>query len=92
MKETWGAEGEFENDDESLESYEPEYHPEADDPGVFWCPKCGAEMYADSTRCPKCGEYVRPGARPRSSTPWWIWVGLILIALVLLGGLLAGFH
>jgi hypothetical protein len=69
---------------------EPEYHPEADDPGVFWCPKCGSEMYGDSTRCPKCGDYVKPVTRPSaSSMPRWMWAALILAGLGLLAGLLA---
>jgi hypothetical protein len=69
---------------------EPEYHPEADDAGVFWCPKCGSEMYGDSTRCPKCGDYVTPGARPSgSSMPRWMWAALILAGLGLLAGLIA---
>ena len=81
----------FDEDDESFENYEPEYHPEADDPGVFWCPKCGAEMYGDSSRCPKCGDYVKPGAKPSTPTPWWVWAGIIIIGVALLGGLLAAF-
>jgi hypothetical protein len=65
------------NDDD----FESEYHPEQDDPGILWCPNCGGEMHGDSTRCPKCGDYVTPGARPSGSMPWWIWLGLILIGV-----------
>ncbi len=91
MKGTLDSEGDFEDDEESFESTEPEYHPEADDPGIFWCPKCGVEMYGDATRCPKCGDFVTPGVRPSTRTPWWIWAGLLLVGLTLLGGLLASF-
>lgn len=77
--------GDFDEGDES------EYNPEADDAGVFWCPHCGASMYGDSTRCPKCGDDVTPGARPAASTPWWIWMGVVLLGLTLLGGLAAAF-
>ncbi len=91
MKETLDSEGDFEDDEEPYESYEPEYHPEADDAGTFWCPKCGGEMYGDATRCPKCGDFVTPGARPSTRTPGWIWAGLILVGLTLLAGLLASF-
>lgn len=80
------SEGDFDEDD-GPEDYE--YHPEADDPGVFWCPKCGAEMYGDASLCAKCGDYVKPGLRPSTPTPWWIWVGLVLIVLLMLGGLVA---
>ena len=81
--------GEFEDEEDAFESYEPEYHPEADDPGVFWCPKCGAEMYGDAGRCSKCGDFVKPGARPSTPTPWWIWAFIVLMGLALLGGLVA---
>ncbi len=73
------------------EDKESEYLPEEHDAGVFWCPKCGAEMYGDATRCPRCENYVTPGARTSTPTSWWIWVGLLLIGLALLGGLLAAF-
>ncbi|HVE42000.1 MAG TPA: hypothetical protein VNM14_19045 [Planctomycetota bacterium] len=86
-KGTFESNDEFDEDDDYTDSEEPEYHAEADDPGVFWCPACGAEMYGDSTRCPKCGDYVTPGARGASGRPWWIWIGLIAIGL----GLIAAF-
>lgn len=73
---------------DSNDDPDDEYSPEGDEAGVFWCPKCGAEMYGDASRCPTCGNYVTPGARPSSGLPWWIWVGLILAGLTLLAGLL----
>jgi hypothetical protein len=89
MPRTTESEGDFEEDGDSFESEDFEYHPESDDPGVFWCPKCGAEMYGDASLCPKCGNYGKPGLRPSTETPWWIWAGLVLIALTMLGGLVA---
>jgi hypothetical protein len=89
MSPTVDPSGDFDGDDEPFEGYEPEYHPEADDPGVFWCPKCGAEMYGDSSRCPKCEEFVTPGARPSTPTPWWIWAFIGVLALALVGGVIA---
>jgi hypothetical protein len=68
---------------------EPEYHPEADDAGELWCPKCGAVMYAGADLCPKCNEYVTPGARPSAPMPLWMWVigvGLLLLVLAGLAG------
>jgi hypothetical protein len=56
--------------------------------GELWCPECGAVMYADAVRCPKCGNYVTPGARPTSGLPLWIWAGLVLIVLAILAGAL----
>jgi len=81
-----------EDPDDEPDNYEPEefeYSPEQDDPGVFWCPKCGAEMYGDSTRCAKCGDFVTPGARPKTAIPWWIWLGIILVGSTLAAGLVA---
>jgi predicted nucleic acid-binding Zn ribbon protein len=86
---TTESEGDFEEEDDYSAPEDFEYHPVADDPGVFWCPKCGAEMYGDASLCSKCGDYVKPGARPRAAAPWWIWVGLVLIVLLMLGGLVA---
>lgn len=59
-----------------------------DDAGVFWCPKCGSEMYGDSTRCPSCGDDVTPGTRPM---PLWMWIAVIVVGLAMLAGLVASF-
>lgn len=85
--------GESEDDGEEDDySGEPEYHPESDDAGVFWCPHCGSDMYGDAVRCPKCGDYVTAGSRHHSqSMPWWIWAGIIVVALSMLAGLIASF-
>jgi len=89
MKETLDSEGDSEDDEDPFESSGSEYSPEADDPGVFWCPNCGGGMFGDATRCPTCGDFVTPGARPSTPTPWWIWVVGGLIALAFLAGLAA---
>jgi hypothetical protein len=89
MKGTLESEGEY--DDDPSEADPSEYSPEADDPGVFWCPKCGSEMFGDAGRCPTCGDDVTPGARPSSRTPGWIWAGLLLIGLAMLAGAVAVF-
>jgi hypothetical protein len=50
-------------------------------------------MYGDSTRCPKCGDYVTPGARRASAPmPWWMWAMVILVGLAILAGLVASFR
>jgi len=89
MKGTLESEGDDADDEDPSGFDPPEYAPEADDSGVFWCPKCGAEMLGDVDRCPTCGDYVTPGARPSSVTPGWIRAGLILIGLAMLAGLIA---
>ena len=46
------------------------------------CPACGAEIYEDADRCPRCGEYISRGAAPR--WPWWMLAGgLAALAAVL---------
>ncbi len=74
---------------EDFEDCGPEYHPEADDPGEFWCPECGAVMFGDSTRCPACGEYVTPGAGPAWRMPRLMWAGVFLILALIVLGLVA---
>ena len=86
---SFDSDDEFDGDDDYSDSGEAGYHPEADDAGVFWCPACGAEIYGDSPRCSKCGEYVTPGARGASGKPWWVWAGLLAIALGLAGAFIA---
>jgi DNA-directed RNA polymerase subunit RPC12/RpoP len=48
------------------------------------CPHCGADIYEDSVRCPRCGTYLTPDTNPWSGRPgWWILVGLLgIVALV----------
>jgi len=86
MKRTRESEGDDEDFDD--DGGDAEYHPEADDAGVFWCPHCGSEMYGDSTRCPKCGDDVTPGTR---SMPWWIWILVLVVAFAILAGLIRSF-
>ena len=77
--------------EDEFEGHEAEYHPEADEAGEFWCPECGAVMYADSELCPKCNQYVTPGARPSGPLPRWIWLfGLVLLGLAVAGYALSG--
>ncbi len=63
-----------------IEEYGTGYQPESDEAGDLWCPNCFALMYADSVRCPKCGEYVTPGVKRRPGhLDWWLWGGMVLI-------------
>jgi hypothetical protein len=86
MKYTRESEGDFE------EEGDRDFHPESGDAGVFWCPRCGSEMYGDADRCPTCGDYVTPGPRHASQPmPWWIWAIVALVAVAMLAGLVASF-
>lgn len=46
------------------------------------CPECGAEVYEDADRCPKCGNYIIPGRRRRGTAGWIRWTALGLVALI----------
>jgi hypothetical protein len=68
------------------EDDEPGYHPGGDEAGELWCPKCGAVMYADSELCPRCNQFVTPGARRQGPMPKWLWVtGVVLLFLAVAG-------
>ena len=55
----------------------------SDEPDLAVCPHCRKMIYEESERCPHCGEYVTPGAKPLSG--WaWIVIGLMILALILL--------
>ena len=54
------------------------------------CAQCGAEVYEDAVRCPHCGTYISHDVDLWSGRPgWWIILGLLGIAAVILA-LLAG--
>ena len=81
------SEGDSDEEDDFSDAGEPEYHPEADDAGEFWCPRCGGEMYGDATRCPRCGDFVTPGTRPSAPMPKGMWIGIVGIGILLLAAL-----
>jgi uncharacterized paraquat-inducible protein A len=48
-----------------------------DESGTESCPNCGAAVYEDAPRCPKCGQYI---IRETRGTKWSLWVVLALLA------------
>lgn len=64
----------------------PEFEEEDD---LAPCPSCGARIYADADRCPKCGDYVTPGKEKARRRPVWIWIGVALALLILLSWIFA---
>jgi hypothetical protein len=48
------------------------------------CPYCKADIYEDSLRCPRCGNYISAEDAPAGPKPLWIGIGII-ICLVLVG-------
>ncbi len=60
-----------------------EPHDDGDDEtDVVACPNCGADVYAESDRCPSCGDYVTHGSsHALSGKPGW-YVILALAGIV----------
>ena len=48
------------------------------------CPYCGAAIYDDAVRCPKCDQYLSDEERTTTNQPRWV----IVTAAILLAGLL----
>lgn len=55
-----------------------------DEPDEIPCPRCGHAVDRARIRCPRCRASLLP-ARPRQGLPAWMWIGVLLAALVLLG-------
>ncbi|MBI3098629.1 MAG: hypothetical protein HYY93_10365 [Planctomycetes bacterium] len=54
-----------------------------DDPAdTLDCPACGASIYEEAERCPRCGEYATPGGS--TGTPRWIFWTAVLCLLAIL--------
>jgi hypothetical protein len=52
------------------------------------CGRCGRRMSRDAIRCRRCGARFDEGpASSRSRILWWLWIGVILVLAILLGGL-----
>ncbi|QDT36158.1 zinc ribbon domain-containing protein [Stratiformator vulcanicus] len=57
-----------------------EYDEGADEPTIE-CPHCGAEVYEDSPRCPRCEQYLSREDAPSEPKPTWIIVGALAALL-----------
>jgi len=71
----------FEEPDDELRDHEypDEDVSDADDESdTVRCAECGADVYEDADRCPRCGRYLTPDVHPWSGRPlWWILLGLL---------------
>ncbi len=43
------------------------------------CPHCGADVYEDADRCPRCGEWITAGG----GSHWPLWVAGVAVLLIL---------
>lgn len=65
-----------------------------DDPGIRdgWeseaapCPECGADVYEDADRCPKCGRYISRSERAEG-VPLVFKIAAVLLVLGMLAGI-----
>lgn len=46
------------------------------------CPYCKSAIYAQSQRCPHCGNYISEEDAPPARKPWWIIIGALLALYV----------
>jgi len=73
-------------DQDETDWYDDEYSDSGDSSETLPCPECGADVYEDAERCPACGQYITPGSGNlwAGRSPWWIILGLLGIAAVVL--------
>ncbi|MBA4018405.1 MAG: hypothetical protein C0483_14660 [Pirellula sp.] len=67
----------YDADDDDID--EEDDSDDADGDDLLPCPHCGAAIYEQSEKCPKCGEYVDPDAQHRKPL-WVVFTLLVLIA------------
>lgn len=74
----------FDDDDFDAEAEEESFDEDADDDGLMPCPYCGAAIYDDSLRCPKCENYLSDAERTTTLQPRWIVVTAVVLIVVFL--------
>ena len=74
----------FEADDFDEDDFDDEADEGADedDDGLMPCPYCGAAIYEDSPRCPKCENYLSDAERTTTLQPRWIVVTAVVLLVV----------
>lgn len=46
------------------------------------CPHCGADIFDDAERCPKCGKYLSREDSPATHKPLWVVAGAVICLLI----------
>jgi uncharacterized CHY-type Zn-finger protein len=79
--------------DDDLEDHEfPDEDADDDSSETVTCSNCGNDVYEDAVKCPICGEYISSNTSPLNGRSWWwIALGLVGIAAVILAILGPGF-
>jgi hypothetical protein len=80
VEDEWDGDDEFEygEDDDAFEA------PEDDDEPTVPCPYCRRQVLEDSPRCPYCENYISAEDAPSGAKPWWLIVGFLACALIVL--------
>ena len=62
-----------------------EWPEEPEETGTVTCRNCGAEVYEDSSHCPKCGEFLVRDTSVWAGKPgWYLWLAMAGIVAVIL--------
>lgn len=77
-------EEEFAEDDDFDETEYDSPDDAADGDDLMPCPYCGAAIYDDSLRCPKCENYLSDAERTTTLQPRWILVTAVVLLVVFL--------
>jgi predicted nucleic acid-binding Zn ribbon protein len=69
---------EFDEEEDDFDDEVEDYGDDAD-VALLPCPNCGAAIYEEAPRCPKCGEYVDAEEAQARRKPLWIVATLLLL-------------
>lgn len=66
--------------DDDRHPLDPDEYPDADESSddLIACPHCRAAIFADTERCPTCGQYLSREDAGDDRHPWWIIVGVLI--------------
>jgi predicted nucleic acid-binding Zn ribbon protein len=54
----------------------------ADDDFTIPCPYCKADIFEDSVRCPRCGNYLSSEDKPAQPLPLWLLIGVVACLII----------
>ena len=72
------------DEEEGYDDYDDPMY-EQDDDDVIDCPYCDQEIYADTPKCPNCGQYISKEDTPAELKHWWLLVGFLLAMFAVSG-------
>lgn len=60
-----------------------------DEVELLACPSCGARVYEETEKCPRCGDWITPIAA-HARQPSWVRLVALLLLFMLAGAILGG--